>query len=88
MQCPKCNETTTVKDSRNKIRGRYRRHWCGECGYRFNTMEMVTGKNNSFNTPILQAEFDKGFSVGFKEALAVMQDFAILELRYLKDKNR
>ncbi len=45
--CPKCGEPTSVKDSRpcrgqNGIR---RRRMCDKCGYRFSTIETITGQN-------------------------------------------
>lgn len=38
MICPKCQHETIVLDSRNG--GAYRRRKCGECNYRFTTVEI------------------------------------------------
>lgn len=43
MQCPKCDATTSVVDSRPQISAIKRRRRCDDklCGHRFNTQEII-----------------------------------------------
>lgn len=40
MNCPVCNGTTGVVDSRPDEESVHRRRRCFDCGYRFNTIEL------------------------------------------------
>jgi transcriptional regulator NrdR family protein len=56
MNCPKCNADTMVLESRRKVDMIHRRRKCLECGYRFNTDEILTDAHRSLSLAALDSE--------------------------------
>lgn len=51
MQCPRCNKSSQVLDSRTDGKAVNRRRRCKSCGHRFATEEKIVGHSEKVNTP-------------------------------------
>lgn len=70
MRCPKCGSDTKVTDSRERMKGIYRRRICPKCGHKFSSYEFVSDRGANRR---LQTLYDSLKKIDIE----VLKDFAL-----------